>query len=515
MPFQLYDYQNKLLSDARQSLANGSKSVMVVSAAGSGKTAMMSEMARLTTSHHKRVWVMAHRKELINQIRDSFKFNEVDFEYAVIKTVGTMVHRMNNMAPPDLIIFDEAHHSIANTYRKVRDKFPNVPTIGFTATPWRMSGVGFTDMYDDIVTGPSIPWLIEHDKLAPFDYYVPTFIDINKIKFNSAGNATADSMQEAVGDELATLNSIYDQWKLLAEHEKTITYMYSVDSSHAIVDLFNQNGVPSAHIDSKTPKAIRDKAMQDFKDGKLQMLSNYELYGEGVNIPDATTVIMARPTKSLVFYIQAGMRSMRYQPNKKALILDFVGNVNRFGLPDYDHDWEDYFKGTKKKKSGDFEAPVSTCDNCFATFYSNEWVDVHSGTNEDGKETKYKTCPYCGEVTETVVERAEKKAVDIKLSKVTDLDEFEKNRLAGLSVRQAKTPMQKYKILQSRYELKLREKDGYFATIFMTPDWKEDWYEPFAELSGKSIEQVKANIKWAHNQKSLERNNKLDDLKIF
>lgn len=138
MPFQLYDYQNKLLSEARQSLANGSKSVMVVSAAGSGKTAMMSEMARLTTSHHKRVWVVAHRKELINQIRDSFKFNEVDFEYAVIKTVKTLANRMNNMAPPDLIIFDEAHHSIANTYRKVRDKFPNVPTIGFTATPWRM-----------------------------------------------------------------------------------------------------------------------------------------------------------------------------------------------------------------------------------------------------------------------------------------------------------------------------------------------------------------------------------------
>lgn len=515
MPFQLYDYQSNLLSEARQSLANGSKSVMVVSAAGSGKTAMMSEMARITTSHKKRVWVMAHRTELINQIRDSFKFNDVNFEFAVIKTIGTMVNRMDKMAPPDLIIFDEAHHSIASTYRKVRDYFPNVPTIGFTATPWRMSGVGFTDMYDDLVTGPSVSWLIKNNKLAPFDYYVPTFIDTNKIKFNSSGNATTDSMQEAVGDELATLNSIFDQWQKLASGEKTITYMYSVDSSHAIVDLFNQNGVPAAHIDSKTPKAIRDQAMKDFKDGRLQMLSNYELYGEGVNIPDATTVIMARPTKSLVFYIQAGMRSMRYQPDKRAIILDFVGNVNRFGLPDYDHNWEEYFKGHKKKKSGDFVEAISTCDNCFATFYPREWLDVHTGTNDEGKEVKYKTCPFCNEVTETIVEREVKKAVDIKLNKVTDFDAFEKQRLAGLSVQQARTPMQKYKILQSRFELKLREKDGYFATIFMTPEWKEEWYEPFAQLSGKKIEQVKANIKWAHNQKALERNNKLDGLKFF
>lgn len=515
MPFQLYDYQNKLLSEARQSLANGNKSVMVVSAAGSGKTAMMSEMARLTTSHHKRVWVMAHRKELINQIRDSFIFNEVDFEYAVIKTIGTMANRMQNMVPPDLIIFDEAHHSVANTYRKVRDNFPDVPTIGFTATPWRMSGVGFTDMYDDIVTGPTIPWLIEHQKLAPFDYYVPAFIDINKIKFNSAGNATTDSMNEAVGDEIATLNSIFDEWKNVGGSEKTITYMYSVGSSHAIVELFNQNGISAAHIDSKTPKAIRDKAMQDFKDGKIQMLSNYELYGEGVNIPDATTVIMARPTKSLVFYIQAGMRSMRYQPNKKAIILDFVANVNHFGLPDYDHNWEEYFKGYKKKKSSEFVEAVSTCDNCFATFYPKEWLDTHTGFNDEGKETKYKTCPYCGEVTKTVVEREVKKSVDIKLNKVTDMDAFEQQRLSGLSVQQARTPMQKYKILQSRYELKLREKDGYFATIFMTTDWKEEWYEPFSQLTGKTKEQVIANIKWAHKQKSLDRNNKLDDLKIF
>jgi len=119
--------------------------------------------------------------------------------------------------------------------------------------------------------------------------------------------------------------------------------------------------------------------MNDFRSGKVQILVNAELYGEGVDVPDCQTVIMLRPTESLSLFIQQSMRCMRYKPNKTATIIDHVANYKRFGLPDTPRTWS--LKGRdKKKSSSDSSVPIRTCPHCFAVISA-----------------AYSICPICGQ----------------------------------------------------------------------------------------------------------------------
>ncbi|WP_460730539.1 DEAD/DEAH box helicase, partial [Nocardia heshunensis] len=154
--YQLHPYQTKLVNQARQALANGNKSVLLQSPAGSGKSVIIAEIVRLTVSKGGSVMFMVHRKELAEQITNSFRENEVDLTRCTILTVGKIANRLKILPHPALIITDESHHSLAKTYRKIYDYYAGVPRLGFTATPWRLNGKGLHDVYDDMVLGPSI-----------------------------------------------------------------------------------------------------------------------------------------------------------------------------------------------------------------------------------------------------------------------------------------------------------------------------------------------------------------------
>ena len=112
--------------------------------------------------------------------------------------------------------------------------------------------------------------------------------------------------------------------------------------------------------------------MQDFRDGKIKILVNAELYGEGVDVPDCETVIMLRPTQSLSLFIQQSMRCMRYQPDKQAIIIDQVANYTRFGLPDMDRVWtlEDRSKHLQREGGSDGIA-IKTCPECFGVIMAS------------------------------------------------------------------------------------------------------------------------------------------------
>ena len=129
---------------------------------------------------------------------------------------------------------------------------------------------------------------------------------------------------------------------------KTILYAHSVEASKNIAEQFRNAGIYAEHADAKTSAVKRNEIMMNFKSGIIKVLCNVDLISEGFDVPDCTCVILARPTDSLVLFMQQAMRSMRYQPNKKALIIDHVGNYARHGLPDTPHDWNKYFKGYKR-----------------------------------------------------------------------------------------------------------------------------------------------------------------------
>src|SRR5699024_9074017 len=131
-------------------------------------------------------------------------------------------------------------------------------------------------------------------------------------------------------------------------------------ASKDVANEFTNAGYSAAHIDGKTPKLERDSIIEGFRTGKVNILTNCDIVGEGFDVPECSVVIMLRPTQSLSLYIQQSMRGMRYRPNKTSIIIDHVDNVRRHGLPDEDREWS--LSGSKKTES-ESEVKIKECLN--------------------------------------------------------------------------------------------------------------------------------------------------------
>lgn len=364
--FQLFDYQQDLVDKARNALAAGNQGVLIVSPPGSGKSVVISEIARLTVKKSGHVLFFVHRQELVKQIKDSFKQQGVDLNHCTIMTVGKVANRLKILPKPNLIIVDESQHSRAKTYRKIFDYYSDVPRLGFTGSPWRLSGKGFKDIYSAMVQGPTTKWLIEHHKLAPFTVYGYQLGDKSTLKNGSTGDYTKKSLDNYTKSIIH--GDIVKSWLKFAKDRKTIIYCHSTSFSKEVAQSFRDAGINAVHADAKTPESKRDKIMADFKEGKIKILCNVDLVSEGFNVPDCSCVVLLRPTQSLVIYLQQSMRAMRYQPNKHAIIIDQVGNFERFGLPDTDYKWtlEDREKHPQRDSGGTEGLQIKTCPDCFA-----------------------------------------------------------------------------------------------------------------------------------------------------
>lgn len=375
----LRDYQEELLNGVYSSMSKGNKNIMVQSPAGSGKSVTMSEVARRATHKGNRVLFIVHRRELVSQIKGTFIANDVDMNLCHVGMVQTVANRIktNNEPTPAIILVDEAHHSLAKTYTNIFEHFPNAYVYGFTATPWRMSNKGFTDVFEELILGKSVQWLIDNERLAPFKYYSKNLMNDNKLKHQSTGDFSNDSITLAL--EPRIYGDVIENYRKFANNKKTIIYTHNIESSKTVSEKFNQEGYKALQVDGKTPKQQRELAMEMFREGKVNILVNAELYGEGVDVPDCECVILLRPTESLTLFIQQTMRPMRYQPNKQAIIIDHVGNYARHGLPNTEHDWQEHFKGTNKKSKSDNSIPIKECPECFGVV-----------------ESAYTICPYCG-----------------------------------------------------------------------------------------------------------------------
>ena len=383
--FKPYPYQQELIDKARNSLAKGNKSVLIVSPAGSGKSIVIAEIARLAINKGGHVMFMVHRKELVEQIKETFLKDEIDLSHTTIMTVGRIKNRLGKLPKPTLIITDETHHSLAKTYQTIYEYYSDVPRLGFSATPWRLSGKGLKDVYDDMVIGPSVKWLIDNHYLAPFKMY-GFQADTSDLKKSSTGDYTKKSMDDMANKIIH--GDIIRNWKDKANGRKTIVYCQSIEFSKKVAQWFNDAGIPAKHADSKTPAKERDEIMDKFREGKIKVLCNVDLVSEGFNVPDCSCVIMLRPTQSLVLYIQQSMRSMRYVKGKTAIIIDQVENYKNFGLPDADRQWSLNDRKKKKSSSKTIGPAIRTCDECFAVIPAQVTVCTVCGAEIKVKKKK-------------------------------------------------------------------------------------------------------------------------------
>jgi superfamily II DNA or RNA helicase len=361
--FKLHDYQQTLVNKARQAYVDGYKSPCVVAPCGAGKSIIISDIARLTTDKGNRVLFLVHRKELIDQIRGTFKKNEVNMNLVEFGMVQTVVRRLDKTLKPALIITDESHHGLATSYRLIYDYFKDVPRLGFTATPIRLNGSGLGDINDILIEEVDAEWLIENHFLSPYKYYAPKLIDVSKLKLSNLKEFSNSSIDDAMDKTI--YGDVIKHYEELADGEQAIAYCHSVEASKYTAEQFKTHGINAIHLDAKTPKDERDSIIQGFRDKQIQILCNVDLIGEGFDVPDCSTVIMLRPTQSLSLFIQQAMRGMRYKTGKTSIIIDHVDNVRRFGLPDQKRHWSLHSKKTSKSTA---EVKIRQCNNCFAVY---------------------------------------------------------------------------------------------------------------------------------------------------
>jgi len=373
MMFVLRDYQQELMSGIRQSMLAGHKSIMVQSFPRTGKTVVMAEVARQAVAKGKTVLVTVHRKEVLAQIEATCEAHMGKNPLMTFKTIQALARKP--IEAPDVLIIDESHRVLSQSYKKLLEACPRALKFMFTATPTRLNGEGFEKYVDDLICGKSIKWLQQNGNIAPFKYYGVSLIKDEDQTVRNGDFAPTALKPKIYGDVLS-------HYKRLADGKSAICYVHTVESADELAVRFWEHGYSAEAVSCKTPPKKRAQILEDFKNGNLKILLNVELFTEGVDLPNCDVCLMLRPTQSLSLYIQFSTRALNPREGKTAILIDFTENYQRHGLPDMEREWS--LKGKKaehKKYNVQGELVIKTCDDCYGCF-----------------EAKEKHCPYCGAV---------------------------------------------------------------------------------------------------------------------
>ena len=352
----LRNYQHNI----KQSLAsewNQHCSVMVQMPTGTGKTHLLASVIYdwLEEAEHKSVWIVAHRRELVEQIEETVARYGITPKDGIVKVLSIqwLSRHFNDMKDerPSLIVIDEAHHALAGTYKELWRHYPEAKKLGMTATPCRLNRKGFTDLFEVLITSDGIADFIKQGWLSPFDYV--------SIRSNSEDQRLIDGLEKrgADGDfqvkemdkvlnRRPSIERLYESVRQYAHGKKGIVYAVSISHARNITSYYKEHGMNAVAIDSKTPAKLRKEMVEDFRQGKIKVLVNVDVFSEGFDCPDVEFVQMARPTLSLAKYLQQVGRGLRKTDGKETcMLIDNVGLYRLFGLPTAYRDWQAMFEG--------------------------------------------------------------------------------------------------------------------------------------------------------------------------
>lgn len=383
---------------------NGCRSLVIQSPTGSGKTALTAEMVKRSLSKGFRSWFIVHRRELVKQA--SAAFFDAGVPHGTIAagfigdrgrptqvcSIGSLRNSHRELMAPKLIIWDECHHIGAKSWAEIFRAHPQAFHIGLTATPERLDGKGLGTWFKEMVRGPSVQSLITSGYLSRYRLYAPPSVSMAGVHVRAGDFVRAEV--GALLDKPTITGSAIAHYKQHALGKRAVVFAVSVEHSKHIVAGFQAAGIPSAHVDGETDIRERDAAVRMFQGGRIKILSNVELFGEGFDLPAIECGILLRPTQSLALYLQQLGRTLRTHPGKdEAIILDHAGNTERHGLPDEDREWtlEDRIAQRGGKK--DNGQSVKVCPSCFRAQFAGR-----------------ATCQFCGT------------AFEIKARKVAEID---------------------------------------------------------------------------------------------
>ena len=331
------------------------RNVMVQMPTGTGKTHLLAAIVReFLRGSGSRVWIVAHRRELVEQIEETVSrhgMSKEDGRVRVMSIQWLSRNRKHMDEEPDLIVIDEAHHALAETYRILWENYPEARKLGMTATPCRLNGKGFTDLFDSLITSWTVAEFIGKGWLSSFDYVSiransreQRLIDSLK-KRGADGDYQVKEMNEVLNRE-TSIGRLYESVERYARGKKGIVYAVSIAHARRIAACYSAHGLEAVAIDSRTPASERRELVEDFRRGKVKVLVNVDIFSEGFDCPDVEFVQLARPTLSLAKYLQQVGRGLRRSADKAScMLIDNVGLYRIFGLPARNHDWAAMFEG--------------------------------------------------------------------------------------------------------------------------------------------------------------------------
>ena len=372
----LRPYQEKLYNQARESLKNN-RAVLLQLATGGGKTPVMAAMCESVTQKDKRAWIVVPRKELLNQasahlskwgvshgIIAAGQIESRAFKIHVVSK-DTLIRRYDKIKNwPDLMLIDEAHLYIDRQIEIISHLPESSKIIGLSATPQRLDGRGLSEVYTDLIEGPSIPDLIRQGYLTDLEYYAPPLEGLNDLKYKGT------EIDEETFEELLQRKKIYgkviEHYVKYGKGKAALIFCRSVKSAHHTAQEFKAHGFKAEAIDGTMPDKLVSQILEKHRNGEIQIICNCLLATYGVDIPRVEYIADISPTLSLALYMQKIGRGLRPFPGKEKLIyMDHVNQILEHGVngvpPHYldKIDWN--FHGTEKRKRDKTLKNVKLC----------------------------------------------------------------------------------------------------------------------------------------------------------
>lgn len=412
----LRDYQQDLFKRIHEAMRRRVRRALVVAPTGAGKTVLFSYLANKCNTAGSRIYILVHRQELVTQTSRTLRGFGVphgiiaggitpDMTHLVqVAMVQTLANR--KLPAPKLIVVDEAHHATSGSYAKVVAAYPDAFVIGFTATPERLDGRGLSEVFDEILPGPPVSWLMDQGFLSRTKYYAPPMVadysgvHTSKGDYNKGEAALAMTAADVTGDCLR-------HYRKLSDGEPAVAFCCTVDHAKQVAADFRNAGIPASTIDGEMTREARTDVVTALGDGRIKVLTSCEIINEGFDLPIVTTAILLRKTKSLALHLQQIGRVLRTHEGKPhAIVIDHVGNLLEHGIAEDDREWS--LDGRKKKKAGESKSPHRQCKGCYAMYSISK-----------------PSCPECG-WTPSVMERLQTFDPD------TDLVELQRTPLKEL-----------------------------------------------------------------------------------
>jgi len=430
---QLRPYQQELFQSIRKSIASGERKPCVVSPTGSGKTALFCYISWKASQANTPVLILVHRRELVEQTSNTLdKFN---VPHGIVQPgtrpdptknvqlgmVQTITRRVDKIREPKLIIVDESHHAVSNTYAKIIRAFPDAAVIGFTATPLRLDGKGLKDYFSNLILGPAVEWLMSEGFLCRPKYYAPPM----KASLKGIKKRLGDFAMDQAGDVFssrAVVGDAVSHYKKLCDGVRAVAFCCNIRHAQAVCDQFNEAEIPSGIIHGQMKRDERKKIVSDLANGTIKVMVSVDVISEGFDIPSVEAAILLRPTTSLGLYLQQIGRVLRPADGKTAFILDHVGNIAKHGFAEDAREWtlDGVEKQTGKKKEASLHRQ---CEGCYCMYLRAE-----------------SNCPECGWLPPEVkiIEQVDGELMEIRAKPVTQLLKEAKTRADLKKIQKAK-----------------------------------------------------------------------------